>query len=148
MQIVERHAHLPRREPRAAFGAARMRNAVQAASTGGAGAVVAVQRDRPALAGDVLADQRAGAVRGHLNPGRIAAARKRVERPLDRIGQLTMRNLDIADSREKLSVYAKAGVLNIDGGAELGLLEMEKKARPEMPPASQDGDEWITDLEG
>ena len=43
--------------------------------------------------------------------------------PADRIGQLTMRNLDIADSREKLAVYANAGVLNIEGGAELGLIE-------------------------
>ncbi len=42
--------------------------------------------------------------------------------PEDRIGQLTMRNLDIADSREKLAVYAQAGVLNLEGGAELGLL--------------------------
>jgi argininosuccinate synthase len=31
--------------------------------------------------------------------------------PQDRIGQLTMRNLDIADSREKLLIYLKAGVL-------------------------------------
>jgi len=31
--------------------------------------------------------------------------------PQDRIGQLTMRNLDITDSREKLFVYAKAGML-------------------------------------
>src|SRR5581483_9169555 len=31
--------------------------------------------------------------------------------PADRIGQLTMRNLDIADSREKLFVYAKAGLI-------------------------------------
>src|SRR5690606_21636979 len=31
--------------------------------------------------------------------------------PLDRIGQLTMRNLDIADTREKLLTYMKAGVL-------------------------------------
>ncbi len=42
--------------------------------------------------------------------------------PEDRIGQLTMRNLDIADSREKLAVYSAAGVLNIEGGRELGLL--------------------------
>jgi argininosuccinate synthase len=69
--------------------------------------------------------------------------------PLDRIGQLTMRNLDISDSREKLGVYARAGVLNIDGGAELGLLEAGKKTAPEEPPASKkDGGEWITDLEG
>jgi argininosuccinate synthase len=31
--------------------------------------------------------------------------------PLDRIGQLTMRNLDIADTREKLITYARAGLL-------------------------------------
>ncbi|MFN8077423.1 MAG: argininosuccinate synthase [Kineosporiaceae bacterium] len=31
--------------------------------------------------------------------------------PLDRIGQLTMRNLDIADSRAKLEVYAGQGML-------------------------------------
>src|SRR5262245_66461351 len=31
--------------------------------------------------------------------------------PQDRIGQLTMRNLDIADTREKLFTYGKAGVL-------------------------------------
>lgn len=31
--------------------------------------------------------------------------------PLDRIGQLTMRNLDIADTREKLEIYRQAGIL-------------------------------------
>ena len=31
--------------------------------------------------------------------------------PVDRIGQLTMRNLDIADSREKLEQYAAMGQL-------------------------------------
>jgi argininosuccinate synthase len=31
--------------------------------------------------------------------------------PLDRIGQLTMRNLDIADTRDKLSTYAQVGLL-------------------------------------
>jgi argininosuccinate synthase len=31
--------------------------------------------------------------------------------PADRIGQLTMRNLDIADTREKLRVYGEAGLL-------------------------------------
>ncbi|HEY3375964.1 MAG TPA: argininosuccinate synthase [Armatimonadota bacterium] len=32
--------------------------------------------------------------------------------PLDRIGQLQMRNLDIADSRQKLAVYSSIGVLH------------------------------------
>jgi argininosuccinate synthase len=31
--------------------------------------------------------------------------------PQDRIGQLTMRNLDIVDTREKLSAYVKTGLL-------------------------------------
>jgi len=31
--------------------------------------------------------------------------------PQDRIGQLTMRNLDITDTRDKLFTYVKAGVL-------------------------------------
>ena len=30
--------------------------------------------------------------------------------PQDRIGQLTMRNLDIEDTREKLTTYVKSGV--------------------------------------
>src|SRR5258706_4390811 len=36
--------------------------------------------------------------------------------PADRIGQLTMRNLDIADTREKLKVYAAAGLLGDSAG--------------------------------
>ncbi len=42
--------------------------------------------------------------------------------PLDRIGQLSLRNLDITDSRNKLSVYARAGVLP-GGGSVKELLE-------------------------
>jgi argininosuccinate synthase len=39
--------------------------------------------------------------------------------PLDRIGQLTMRNLDIDDSRAKLDVYRAAGTLGTGDAAEL-----------------------------
>ncbi|HEY4065670.1 MAG TPA: argininosuccinate synthase [Burkholderiaceae bacterium] len=39
--------------------------------------------------------------------------------PQDRIGQLTMRNLDIADTREKLGVYAASGLLSGDASAEM-----------------------------
>ena len=39
--------------------------------------------------------------------------------PLDRIGQLTMRNLDIDDSRSKLDVYRNAGTLGSGGLMEL-----------------------------
>jgi argininosuccinate synthase len=34
--------------------------------------------------------------------------------PQDRIGQLTMRGMDIADTREKLGVYTDAGLLGSD----------------------------------
>ena len=39
--------------------------------------------------------------------------------PADRIGQLTMRNLDIADTREKLAIYSQAGLLAQDPGARM-----------------------------
>ena len=39
--------------------------------------------------------------------------------PLDRIGQLTMRNLDIEDSRAKLDVYRNSGTLGTGGILEL-----------------------------
>jgi argininosuccinate synthase len=47
--------------------------------------------------------------------------------PQDRIGQLTMRNLDIADTREKLLTYGRAGLLVPGAGTSLPhLLEGEK----------------------
>jgi len=39
--------------------------------------------------------------------------------PRDRIGQLTMRNLDITDTREKLLTYAKTGLLTLSKGNEM-----------------------------
>jgi argininosuccinate synthase len=45
--------------------------------------------------------------------------------PQDRIGQLTMRNLDIADTREKLLTYLKAGLIAGSASAPLPLLENE-----------------------
>jgi argininosuccinate synthase len=35
--------------------------------------------------------------------------------PMDRIGQLTLRNLDIADTREKLDIYNQAGLPTVPG---------------------------------
>jgi argininosuccinate synthase len=46
--------------------------------------------------------------------------------PADRIGQLTMRNLDITDTRDKLSVYAHAGLLQLGGKSLLPRLESEE----------------------
>jgi argininosuccinate synthase len=39
--------------------------------------------------------------------------------PRDRIGQLTMRNLDITDTRDKLLTYAQAGLLTLSTGASM-----------------------------
>ncbi|MBL8370506.1 MAG: argininosuccinate synthase [Burkholderiaceae bacterium] len=43
--------------------------------------------------------------------------------PLDRIGQLTMRNLDITDTRSKLGIYTKTGLLSLGDGASMLRLE-------------------------
>ena len=43
--------------------------------------------------------------------------------PRDRIGQLTMRNLDITDTREKLMTYAKAGLLTLSTGTTMPQLK-------------------------
>ncbi len=68
--------------------------------------------------------------------------------PLDRIGQLTMRNLDIADSRDKLGVYARSGVLQIESGAEFGLVEAPKPAPAEPEKPRPAAGELLMDLEG
>jgi argininosuccinate synthase len=39
--------------------------------------------------------------------------------PRDRIGQLTMRNLDITDTRDKLLTYAKSGLIKLSKGSEM-----------------------------
>ncbi len=39
--------------------------------------------------------------------------------PQDRIGQLTMRNLDIVDTRAKLGIYTRSGLLSLGSGAAL-----------------------------
>ncbi len=61
--------------------------------------------------------------------------------PLDRIGQLTMRNLDIADTRAKLELYAQQGQL--DAHADLvGELEAGKA---DAISAGADGDADLDD---
>ncbi len=47
--------------------------------------------------------------------------------PQDRIGQLTMRNLDITDTREKLDTYAKTGLLSPGTGSAMPQLPEPKK---------------------
>jgi argininosuccinate synthase len=43
--------------------------------------------------------------------------------PLDRVGQLTMRNLDIEDSRDKLDVYRGAGTLSGESVLGIGAIQ-------------------------
>jgi argininosuccinate synthase len=50
--------------------------------------------------------------------------------PQDRIGQLTMRNLDIADTREKLLTYIKTGLLAPGGASALPHPSDGEAARP------------------
>ena len=49
--------------------------------------------------------------------------------PGDRIGQLTMRNLDIADTRDKLRVYGEAGLLGDSKAGAVPLLGASKKPK-------------------
>ena len=43
--------------------------------------------------------------------------------PLDRIGQLTMRNLDISDTRTKLGIYAQTGLVQLGEGSVIPKLD-------------------------
>ena len=47
--------------------------------------------------------------------------------PADRIGQLTMRNLDITDTRQKLGIYSKVGLLTGNSSVALPSFEKDKK---------------------
>ena len=59
--------------------------------------------------------------------------------PMDRIGQLTMRNLDIRDTRDKLGVYMRSGALS--AGSGLGMLAIDassERTEPNEPTAPND----------
>lgn len=45
--------------------------------------------------------------------------------PMDRIGQLTMRNLDISDTRAKLQLYSQSGLLSNAKGSDVPQLEQK-----------------------
>src|SRR5579875_2363064 len=47
--------------------------------------------------------------------------------PRDRIGQLTMRNLDITDTRAKLQTYAQTGLLTLSHGTQMPQLKSGNK---------------------
>jgi argininosuccinate synthase len=52
--------------------------------------------------------------------------------PADRIGQLTMRNLDIVDTRDKLRIYGEAGLLG-DSAGDVPLLGPAKPGQKKKP---------------
>jgi argininosuccinate synthase len=54
--------------------------------------------------------------------------------PLDRIGQLTMRNLDISDTRDKLLTYVKTGLLAPTVGSAMPLLSDGTATGPSDKP--------------
>ena len=65
--------------------------------------------------------------------------------PLDRIGQLTMRNLDIIDTRDKLLVYTRTGLLSAPAASGLPQLpgadegetkNQERRTKQDAEPAS------------
>src|SRR5438046_4821568 len=57
-------------------------------------------------------------------PDRLTMAKGELSfTPQDRIGQLTMRNLDIVDTREKLMTYAKVGLLSPGEGSVMPRLK-------------------------
>jgi argininosuccinate synthase len=60
--------------------------------------------------------------------------------PVDRIGQLTMRNLDIADSRAKLELYASQGLLGTRNAELIGELSPGGAAAISANPAAADVD--------
>ena len=71
--------------------------------------------------------------------------------PLDRIGQLTMRNLDIADSRAKLELYASQpldqGQVLVENGTLYGELERGGADRISRNPNAEGdaSDRWLDD---
>jgi argininosuccinate synthase len=54
--------------------------------------------------------------------------------PADRIGQLSMRDLDIADSREKLGIYSRVGLLGKDADGGVQLIESVRRPGPVQLP--------------
>ncbi|GMA20047.1 argininosuccinate synthase [Arsenicicoccus piscis] len=67
--------------------------------------------------------------------------------PVDRIGQLTMRNLDIADSRARLEQYASLGLLGRPQAQLMGELEVGRAAAISTDARYVDADEDVESLD-
>jgi argininosuccinate synthase len=59
--------------------------------------------------------------------------------PRDRIGQLTMRNLDITDTRAKLITYARSGLITLSQGSEMPQLNSGTKDGGGKDGGAKDG---------
>jgi len=59
--------------------------------------------------------------------------------PRDRIGQLTMRNLDITDTRAKLMTYAQTGLITLSQGSEMPQLNSGTKDGGTKDGETKDG---------
>ncbi len=65
------------------------------------------------------------------HPGRLTMEKGEAAfSPQDRVGQLTLRNLDIGDTRDKLLVYTRAGVV---GPAADGVPQLVEGSKPDPP---------------
>jgi argininosuccinate synthase len=58
--------------------------------------------------------------------------------PQDRIGQLTMRNLDISDTREKLLTYVKTGLIAPSLGSSMPMLADDSGDHADKPDSKND----------
>ena len=65
--------------------------------------------------------------------------------PADRIGQLTMRNLDIADTRSKLELYAGLGTLSAGDSQLVGELQPGGAEAISTNPETDGGEETVLD---
>src|ERR1700759_3818657 len=72
------------------------------------------------VTGEVTIELRRGNVYSILNTASAFS-------PRDRIGQLTMRNLDITDTRAKLITYAQSGLITLSKGSEMPHLNSSNK---------------------
>ncbi|NOT28793.1 MAG: argininosuccinate synthase [Acidobacteria bacterium] len=92
----------------------------------------------PLISGEVVVELRRGNDYSILDtrspnltykPERLTMEKgKSVFTPQDRIGQLTMRNLDITDTRDKLITYSKVGLLGSGAGAAFPNLLQEARS--------------------
>ena len=67
--------------------------------------------------------------------------------PADRIGQLTMRNLDIEDTRAKLGIYTKVGLLGAGVGRRHSAAGQGGLRRGRLRPDTHAGDRPATRAE-